>query len=325
MTSFEKSQQLAKNNEFLSDLNSADQGIRKSANDKLKTWLTTYKRQDGVWRKVQTPSPVTDADFVKQANSRDLVVIRDIKPRSAGAVSTNFDTGTMTTGMRANSYKIFLHRAWTPKYRIDKAYLVTYDNDLLGLYKDLSLQDLLANEDLEGMSMVNTCVGEKSVVNEDLGIKQYIDAGMLVTPENDAHVVEGLTLSNDNMTAATAMVHRSFWYRLLTALKADAYGDNIAEKALLGNVGALEESLIGIKFVTVLDKKLIPSNTMYVFATEDACGDFVTYGDAEIFTELKDTIWYEFFSHETYGMSMPYRGCVVRADFGVAEAEDWTK
>lgn len=325
MTSFERAEQRAKNNEFLSDINSKDAGIRKSANDKLKTWLTTYKRQDGVWRKVQVPSPVTDSDFVKQHNSRDLVIIRDIAPRSAGAVSTNFDTGTMTTGMRANSYRIFLHRAWTPKYRIDKHYLVSYDNDLLGLYKDLSLQDLLACEDLEGMSMTDTNVGAKHAVNEELGIKQYIDAGMTVTPDSVAHAIKGLSLSNDNQTAATAMVHRNFWFDILTALKASAYGDNIAEKALLGNVGALEESLIGIKFVTVLDKNLIKPNTMYVFATEDACGDFVTYGDAEIFTELKDDIWYEFFSHETYGMSMPYRGCVVRADFGVAGAEDWTK
>ena len=326
MNSIEKHEQLEKNNLFLSDISSADEGIRKSANDKLKTWLSTYKRQDGVWRKVRTPEAVTESDFVKQHNSRDLVVIRDIKPRSAGAMSTNFDTGTISTSMNANTYRIFLHRAWTPKYRIEKNFLVTYDNSLLDVYKDLSLQDLLGNEDLEGMSITNANVGAKGVVNEDIGITQYIDAGANITPDNIAYVFEGLTHSTDNHSPTTAMVHRSFWYRMLSALKASEYGDGVAQDALLGNLGALEESLFGIKVVTVLDKKLIPANTMYVFASTDTTGAFLTYGEAEVLTELKDSIWYEFFAYETYGMSMPYRGCVVRADFGSGNggvAMDW--
>ena len=108
MNSIEKHEQLEKNNLFLSDISSADEGIRKSANDKLKTWLSTYKRQDGVWRKVRTPEAVTESDFVKQHNSRDLVVIRDIKPRSAGAMSTNFDTGTISTSMNKENIEYMI-------------------------------------------------------------------------------------------------------------------------------------------------------------------------------------------------------------------------
>lgn len=316
------------NSNFVSELTSADSGIRKQAAANFNEWLVTYQRQDGVFRKYMPPKPVTEADFAEEIDNRDPVVYRTIKPRSAGAISTNFDTGTISTGMYANKYKTYLHRAWTPKYRIDKVYLTAYKGDLLGVFKDLSLQDLLGLEDLEGMSLINSRIGAHGVVNEEIGMKQYIYATALGNPETDAntiaHVVSGLTNSTDNLSPAKALVHRSLWYKLVNAMRADHVGERIAEGAILGDMSALEESLLGIRWVTVLETKLVPQNTAYISADNQYCGDFLTYGEAQIFTEIKDAIWIEMFAHETYGMAMPYRGCVVRADFISDSNESWT-
>ena len=316
--------QLAKNANFTKDLLSTDASLRKQANADLNKWLVTYQRQDGVFRQFVPPTPVENSDFAESLTTRDPHVIRTIKPRSAGAVVTNFDTGTMSTGMYADKYPVFLHRVWTPKYRIDKAYLAAYKGDLLGVMKDLSLQDLLGAEDIEGMSLLHALVGEKNgALNEDIGIRQYVDCGEVVDQASITHLVEGLTYSLDNLSPAKGMVHRSFWYKLSTVLKADHVGQRIAENAFLGNVTALEESLIGIKWLTVLDRKLIDQNTAYVAADAEFCGDFLTWGDATLFTEVKDGIWVEMFAHEMIGIAFPNRGCVVRGDFG-APAVSWT-
>lgn len=310
-----------RNKNFLNEITSEDAGIRKQASADFNQWLRTYQRQDGVFRKLMPPVPVTEEDFAETIETRDPMVIRTMYPRSAGAISTNFNTGTISTGMYTDKYTVYLHRAWTPKYRIDRMYLAAYKNDLLGAFKDLSLQDLLGVEDLEGMSLVNAIAGDiadgedAGAINENIGIRQNINVGMDVTPDSITQAVKGLTLSTDNISPAKALVHRSFWYELISAMKADTYGDRFAEQAITGNMRELEESLLGIKWFTCLERKLVPFNTMYIFAGSEYCGDFLTFGEAEIFSELKEGIWFEMFGHETYGISMPYDGCLVRANF----------
>lgn len=317
-----------RNKNFLNDITSNNEGIRKQASADFNQWLRTYQRQDGVFRKLMPPTPVTEEDFAETIETRDPMIIRTMYPRSAGAISTNFDTGTISTGMYTDKYTVYLHRAWTPKYRIDRMYLAAYKNDLLGAFKDLSLQDLLGVEDLEGMSLVNSIAGDiadgenAGKVNENIGIRQNINVGSVVDPDSITKAVKGLTLSTDNISPAKALVHRSFWYELISAMKADTYGDRFAEQAITGNMKELEENLLGIKWFTCLERKLVPFNTMYVFAGSEYCGDFLTFGEAEIFSELKEGIWFEMFGHETYGMSMPYDGCLVRVNF-TGTAADW--
>ena len=320
------------NKSFVQDLTSGDEHIRKQASADFNQWLRTYQRQDGVFRKLMPPVPVTEEDFAETVETRDPMVIRTMYPRSAGAISTNFDTGTISTGMYTDKYTVYLHRAWTPKYRIDRMYLAAYKNDLLGAFKDLSLQDLLGVEDLEGMSLVDAIAdtyvenpGTPAAINPEIGIRQSINVGSVVDPLAITHAVKGLTLSTDNISPAKALVHRSFWYDLITALQADTYGDRVAENALVGNTKELEENLLGIKWHTCLEQKLVKMNTMYIFAPDEYCGDFLTFGEATIFSELKDDIWLEMFGHETYGISMPYAGCLVRVRFEGDTKESWTE
>ena len=54
---------------------------------------------------------------------------------------------------------------------------------------------------------------------------------------------------------------------------------------------------------------------MYVFAAPEYLGNFLTYGEASIFTKAEADIWLSTFAHETIGMSMPNRAAAFRADF----------
>lgn len=311
------------NNRFLDDLFSTDNGISKTAAADLNDWLHTYQRQDGVWRKVLPTTPVTKEEFAEALDTRDPFIIRPIIPKSLGAFTVNFDTGTATYTMYAEKYAIYLQRIMTPKYRIDKIYLTAYKGDLTEIFKDLMLQDVLATEDIMGVTQLNAICGEKHVINPEVGIKQYIDGGIDINTENVMYGVKGLVLGTNNLNPAQGLVHRSFWWSLIAAFKAYHQGDRLAEDAILGKTSALEESLCGISWKTALEQSLIPINTMYVLAEPKYCGEFVTYEDATIFTKVDDNIWFETFAHETIGMQFANRAAGVRVDYGVGPAESW--
>ena len=62
---------------------------------------------------------------------------------------------------------------------------------------------------------------------------------------------------------------------------------------------------------------------MYIFAEPQYCGDFVTYGEASIFTNTIDDTWIEMHAHETLGMSIPNAAAVFRADFKGSSQDSW--
>jgi hypothetical protein len=316
-----------RNSAFLNDLLSSDAGISKMASEDINNWLRTYQRQDGVWRKMIPPTPVTSADFGEAVDTREPFIINTIIPKSMGATTVNFDTGTATTSMYADKYQVFLQRIMTPKYRIDKMYLAAYKGDLISVFKDLSMQDILQTEDYMGISLTNATAGTLGRKNEATGIKHYVNAGAPITLDSIKFGVQGLTISKDNINPTQGLVHRSFWWELIGAIKACMVGDRLAEDTVLGKTRVLEESLMGIAWRTALDSDLVPPNMMYIFASPEYCGDFLTYEDASVFTKVEDNIWFEMFAHETIGMSMPYGGCLVRVDFDKDAKHvdaDWT-
>lgn len=315
--------QRAENQEIIDQLFDADVSIQKKASDRLSEWLRTYQRQDGIFRKIMPPTPVTDADFDVAVDTNAPFIIRQMVPKSAGAISVNYDTGTFAEEMDAPRYRIFMQRIWTPKYRADKIYLVSFRGSLVDVFHDLMLQDILAQEDQMGVGLCNYAVGEKSVINPEIGCRQYINVGASITTQSVQYAVKGMVLGTNNLNPSQALVHRSFWFDLIATFRADTQGRTFTEPTLFGRIGALEERLAGISWKTALDRGLIPMKAMYIFAEPQYCGDFVTYGEASIFTNTIDDTWIEMHAHETIGMSIPNAAAVFRADFKGSSQDNW--
>lgn len=311
-----------KNTGLINDLFSPDKAIQKRASEGLSNWLRTYQRQDGIARRVMPPTPVTESDFDVAVETNAPFIIRQIMPKSAGAISVNYDTGTQVTYMDAPRYKIFLNRLWTPKYKTDKIYLASFRGSLVDVFHDLMLQDLLAQEDLMFVGLMNAAVGERGVVNKKLNCRQYINVGKNPTVDTVIKAVSGMSYSKQNLNPSQGIIHRTLWWELIRTFKAHDQGDSVAQDALFGNVQALEEKMAGLTWRTALDYEIIPIGTMYILAAPEYCGDFVTYGEASIFTETTQDIWLEMNAHETLGMSIPNTGAIFRVDFKGVE-EDW--
>lgn len=310
------------NKSMLNDLFSGDIGVQKRASGRFETWVRTYQRDNGVARRITPPETVTDSDFDRALDTNVPFIIREKLPRSSGAISTGFDTGTFTDYMDAERYAIYLHRVWTPNYKIDKVYLTSFRGNLVDVFRDLMMQDMLQQEDIEMIALWKTLLGTKGVVNPATGIKQLIDMGPSITTTSVADAISGMNYGSNGLSASQAVVHRSFWWRLVSTFRADAQGRNMTEQVLLGKTNVIEDSLWGVSWKSVLDAKLVPPTRMYIMASPEYTGDFVTYGEAEVYTKVTSGVWLEMHAHEMYGYCVPDRAAILAVDFEGTQ-DDW--
>lgn len=311
------------NKQLVSQLCSEDRGISKHAADTIQTWFKTYQQQNGIGRQLVPPEPVTDADFSDAVDTRAPFVIRPITPRSSGALSVNFDTFTVAEYMNANKYRIYMNRVTTPVYTIDKIYLTLYKGSLVEIFRDVMLQDILATEDNMVMNVINAALPAKDEVDSAIGCKRYIDAGASVTASNVMHAVSGMSYSSDNLRPNRAVVHATFWWKLIAAFRTSNEGPALTEKAIMGDTEGLEKGLAGLTWITALDRTVIPLNRMYILPRTEYVGNFLTYEDVQVFTEMKQGIVLEMFAHETIGFAAPNKSAFFAADFTGTPA-GWT-
>ena len=316
----------AENAALLSEIfASDDRGIYKTASSpRLKEWFQTYLRNDGTARRMMDPEPITPDEFAHTDDSIDPYVIRTIQPHSAGAMDVPFDTGSAQAYMHANKYRIYMNRIFSTVYRIDKIYLEAYRGPLVDVFKDLAMMDILQQEDRMFVNLSDAQLPARGVVNPDLGVKQYINLGGTINTTSLVEALKGMALSTQGLSVARALVQRAMWFDIIGSLKAYEQTEGVVEKTLFGNTEALEEDLWGIKWVTALSTRLIPYRTMYMYVEPARLGDFLTLGEAAIYTDVEQGIILKMNAHETIGMNMPNPGAVFRADFDAnAPAEDW--
>ena len=313
-----------RNQALLSEIFATDErGMQKRASSpRLKEWFQTYLRNDGVARRTMDPEPISADEFAYTDDSIDPYVIRTFQPYSAGAIGVNYDTGTMQTYMHANKYRIYMLRIFSPVYRIDKIFLEAYRGPLVDVFKDLMMMDVLQKEDKYFVALSNQMLPAKGAVDPNVGVKRYIDLGGSVTSENFFTAIQGMALSKQGLSAARVLMQRAMWIDLIKTFKAYEQTNGVVEKTLFGNTEALEENLCGVKWITALSTSLVPYRKLYVYTEPARLGDFLTYGEAEIFTEVERNIILKMGAQEMVGMNMPNPGAIFSVDFTVGEAPD---
>jgi len=314
----------AQNQALLSEIFSTD-GIQKRASSpRLKEWFQTYLRNDGVARRIMDPEPISADEFAYTDDSIDPYVIRTYQPYSAGAVGVNYDTGTMQTYMHANKYRIYMLRVFSPVYRIDKIFLEAYRGPLVDVFKDLMMMDVLQKEDKYLIDLSNQMLPNKGEVDETIGVKRYIELGGDVTAANLAKALQGMSFSKAGLSVARCLLQRAMWFDLIAQFKAYEQTSGVVEKTLFGNTEALEENLWGVKWITALSTSLVPYRKLYMYTEPSRLGDFLTYGEAEIFTEVERNIILKMGAQEMIGMNFPNAAAIFAVDFTEgASADTW--
>ena len=320
----------AQNAALLSEIFATDErGIAKKASSpRLKEWFQTYLRNDGVARRMMDPEPISADEFAYTDDSIDPYIIRTFQPYSAGAIGVNYNTGTMQSYMHANKYRIYMLRIFSPVYSIDKIFLEAYRGPLVDVFKDLMMMDVLQKEDKYFVELSKSMYGNGANKNTKIaaiGVKQDIELGAIdpaTVTQKFAKALQGMALSTQGLSAARVLLQRALWFDVISGLKAYEQTTGVVEKTFFGNTTALEENLWGVKWISALSTLLIPYGELFIYTEPSRLGDFLTYGEAEIFTEVERNIILKMGAQEMMGMNMPNPYAVFHTAFTGTE-QSW--
>ena len=320
---------IARNREIVEGLFAKEGSLEKNASsEKLQQWAQHYVRQDGFARRLIDPVPVNmETESVFTDRGRDPYIIRQITPKSAGAISTFWEAGSGGTYMEAGKYRIYLKRIASPYYTIDKIHLLAYRGDLVTIFKDLALMDLLRVEDYDAVTLSDECAVNDNETFERLGVNKAINMGGTVGTSELAIALKGMTLARDlGLSPAKCAVHRSMWIEIMSKMNASVHTEQWMEAALVGDTSKFEENLFGVKWLSVLDRDLIDPKEVFIYAPTDnnTLGDFVTFQDARMFTKVEEDQWLTFGANQYGGMNFANPDAVFKVTFeGTSEVQDW--
>jgi len=313
----------AKNATLLDSLTSTDGNLQKEAAGKLTDYLIVKAREDGIFRKVLPPTPVTWDDMVPQVDSLKPVIIREMQPESNGAYSLPFGGVPYDTFFGAPRYRITFDRVKSRRMTADVMNLRGYTMDIRQVFNDLLLKDILAEEDRKFIVQCNALVGAKNSTATArytaVAAKGYIDLGGPISRSTLELFREALPSTNRHLNPALALVNNVTINQVITLDRA-AIGGDMAQDIL--QEGFSKNRLVGMDWISTIKTDLVPNNVAFQFTTPEALGDFCVLEDVTVSTK-SENYFFEMFAYETIGGSIANVGALAKAYFGGSTAGAW--
>ena len=128
-------------------LSSRDPMLEKEAIDAVNDFTRTKMREDGFYRRIMPPIPITNDELDRQVDTDKPVKIVDKEPDSPAAISIPFATLPTNLYIRGPRYRVMFDRIVTPRFTKDVDELRTWIMDIRQVLSDNSIKDMLAVED----------------------------------------------------------------------------------------------------------------------------------------------------------------------------------
>ena len=128
-------------------LSSHDRSLEKQAVDAVNDFTRTKMREDGFYRRIMPPIPISNDDLDRQVDTDKPVKIVDKEPDSPAAVSIPFATLPTNLYIKGDRYRVHFDRIVTPKFTKDVDELRTWYMDIGQVLSDNAIKDMLAEED----------------------------------------------------------------------------------------------------------------------------------------------------------------------------------
>lgn len=316
--------EVKRNNQTLLDsLSSKDSDLQKEAASTLTSYLVIKAREDGIFRKILPPTPVSWDDMTPQVDSLKPVIIREQQPNSTNdAIGLGFGGQPSNTYFGAPRYRIMFQRLQSRRMTADIMNLRGYTMDIRKVFNDLLLKDILEEEDKQFLTAADAVLGaENSTATTrytSIGAKGYIDLGGAISRSTLALFMEGLPSTNRHLDPATVLVN-NITMKQIIALDRAAIGGDWAEDIL--KKGFSEGGLLGLNWISTIKTNLVAKNIAYQFAKPEALGDFCTLEDVTVATKTENYI-FEMFAYETIGGTLANMGAFCKASFS-GTARTW--
>lgn len=298
--------------QFWDHISSDNPAIVKCAEDAVNAFIRVKMREDGFWRKILPPIPISNDDLDRQVDTDKPTIVLDKEPNSPAAASVPYATQPFARYIRAPRYRVMFDRIVTPKFMKDVGELRTYDMDIRQILSDNAVKDMLAEEDGKAIATINTLLGATpDVAVPETGVAQYqtISGGISRDSINDALKI--LPSTPAHLETATVLVN-NITIKDVQKWGYDETGGELSEEIL--RQGFAERNLLNCRWIVTIKTRLVVDNEMYFFAQPKFMGKFFVLEDTTMHIK-REAFMLEFFAYESIGSAIANVAAIGRAVF----------
>jgi hypothetical protein len=292
-------------------LSSRDPSIEKQAVDAVNDFTRTKMREDGFYRRIMPPVPISNDDLDRQVDTDKPVKIVDKEPDSPAAVSIPFATLPTNLYIKGDRYKVTFDRIVTPKFTKDVDELRTWYMDIRQVLSDNAIKDMLAEEDGKFIAAVNTALVGPGLVVPTSGVVQYEQIGGGITRDTLWDSLKIMPNTPSNLEVHCVLLN-NITIKEVAKFTRNEMGGDLSED-IMKNGWTLSECM-GVKWVITIKKGLVPTNTFYHFADPKFIGKSYMLEDTTMYIR-REAYFIEFFAYESLGGTIGHTSGLARVDF----------
>lgn len=292
-------------------LASRDPVLEKQAEDVVNAFTRTKMREEGYYRQILPPIPITNDELDRVIEHDKPIKIVDKEPDSPAAIGIPFATLPMSLYIRGNRYKVGFARIATPRFSKDVDELRTWIMDIRMVLSDNAIKDMLAEEDGQFTKAVNSAVVGPNMVVPTSGTVQYQRISSGISRDSLWDSLKVLPNTPSNLEVHTILVN-NITVKDFGKFGADEGGRTMSEDIMQN--GWTRKKYMGKELIITIKKGLVPTNTMYHFADPAFIGKNYILEDTTMYVK-REAYMLEFFAYETLGGAIGNTSGVARIDF----------
>lgn len=292
-------------------LASRDPVLIKQAESVVDKFTKTRIREDGYYRKIMPPIPVTNSDLDRDVESALPMIIVDKEPNSPAAISIPFATLPMNLYIEGDRYRVYFDRIVTTRFTKDVDELRTWIMDIRAVLSDNAIKDMLAEEDGKFTKAVNTAVVGPNLIVPTSGTVQYQRISSGISRDSLWDSLKVLPNTPSNLEVKTIVVN-NITIKDFGKFGHDESGGTMSEDIMKN--GWTLAKYMGKDLIVTIKKGLVPTNTMYHFADPEFIGKSYELEATTMYIK-REAFMLEFFAYETLGGAIGNTSGVARIDF----------
>ena len=299
------------NEAIFEKLSSRDPGLEKQAVDAVNDFTRVKMREDGFYRRIMPPIPISNDELDRQVDTDKPVKVVDKEPESPAAISIPFATLPVNLYIRGPRYRVMFDRIVTPRFTKDVDELRTWIMDIRQVLSDNAIKDMLAEEDGKFIRAVNTAMVGAGLTVPTSGVVQHEVIAGGITRDTLWDSLKIMPNTPSNLEVHAVLLNNITIKEVAKFSRNEMGGDLSAD--VMRNGWTLQE-FMGIKWIITIKKGLVPTNTFYHFADPKFIGKSYVLEDTTMYIR-REAYMLEFFAYETMGGTIGHTSGLTRADF----------
>lgn len=283
----------------------------KEAEDAINAYTRTKMREDGFFRRIMPPIPISNDELDRQVDTDKAVKIVDMEPDSPAAISIPLATLPINIYIRGNRYKVTMDRIATSRFTKDVSELRTWIMDIRQVLSDNAIKDMLAEEDSKFISAINTLLGTAGSNVPTSGVPQYEEIAGGITRDNLWEMMKIMPQTPSNLEVHTCLVNH-ITIKDVCKFGRNEMGGDFSQDIMKS--GWTEENFMGKRWLVTIKRTLVPNNTIFHFADPKFIGKHYSLEDTTMYVR-REAFMIEFFAYQETGATIGHTSGLSRVDF----------